>query len=164
MAAGRSDLQTISGQLTSPVGGGDGGASSHALESGLGSSGVVVPLRALLHGVDHDGALAGVSRSGDDGEHLQSALAAVVVHGVELLGQHKAVVYETTLDEPARDPRRILMNTILLHLLGAGSRDGMSDEEGSASGETAGGDLHDLAAIDLADDALQNHLLGVLKS
>ena len=51
------------------------------------------------------------------------------------------------------------MNFILLQLLGTGSSDGVGQDEGAALGQTRGGDLHDLGAVHLAQDALLDHLL-----
>ena len=46
-----------------------------------------------------------------------------------------------------------------LKLLGSGRRDAVGDEECRACGQTAGGNFDYLAAIDLADNALENHVL-----
>ena len=51
------------------------------------------------------------------------------------------------------------MDTIFLQLLGTGSSDGVGQDEGAALGQTRGGDLHDLGAVHLAQDALLDHLL-----
>ena len=52
------------------------------------------------------------------------------------------------------------MDAVLFELLGSSAGHRMGDDESSASRQTRAGDLDDLAAIDLADDALQDHLLG----
>ena len=51
------------------------------------------------------------------------------------------------------------MDAVLFELLGSSAGHRMGDDESSASRQTRAGDLDDLAAIDLADDALQDHLL-----
>ena len=51
------------------------------------------------------------------------------------------------------------MDLILLQLLGTGSSDGVGQDEGAARGQTRGGDLHDLHAVALAQDAPLDHLL-----
>ncbi len=54
------------------------------------------------------------------------------------------------------------MDLVLLELLRGSRSDGVGDDAGSTGRETAGGDLHDLAAINLTDDALDEHLLGLV--
>ena len=158
VSGGGGDLGGCGGER-GPVGGGYGRAVGQGGEAGGGRGGHVIALLALLRGVDHDGGLAGVAGRGDDVQGLHYALAAVVVDGVGLFVEDEAVVDEASLDEPAGDTGRIVVDLVLLELLGRGGGNGMGDDERRSGGQMGGWDLDYLAAVDLADDALFEQLL-----
>lgn len=83
----------------------------------------------------------------------------MVIDSVGLLVQDEGVVDEATLAQPAGDAGSVLVDLVLGQLLGSSSGNGVRQDEGTALGQTRGGNLDDLNAVDLAHDALDNHLL-----
>ena len=97
MAAGGSDFSAVGGEL-SPTTGGDCGTIGDSGEA-FGLSGGHVVALCTFHstGFNIDGGLVESSASGVDKQGLQHGLRTVVVDGVSLLVENKAVEDETTL-------------------------------------------------------------------
>ena len=163
ITSGRGNLSAVGSEL-SPVTSGDGGIIGNTDESGDGLSGVVVPHvgGGLFGTVHNDGALTGVGGCGDNDEVVDDTLAAMIVDSVCLLIEDEAVVDETTFDEPAGDSGRIVVDLILFELFRAGGSDAVGDKESCALREVRGRDLNDLAAVDFAEDAFDDHFLGTI--
>lgn len=86
----------------------------------------------------------------------------MVVNGVGLLVQHEAIVQNAALHQPATDAGRVVVNFVFVQLLGSSGGNGVGQEEGRSVGQSAGRDLDDLTAVNLTDDALDEHGLALI--
>jgi len=120
---------------------------------------LVGALRTVQGTGDDDLSLTGRAGRGDGVQLLEYGLTTDVPDRVGLLVQDEAIVNEPTLNKETGDAGRVVVDLILFELLRANSRDGVGDDASRTGRQTAGGDLHDLATVNFADDALDEHLL-----